>query len=348
MLGIKHLHHYARLFRRRAMRNTLILLYHRVTDVRTDPQFLCVTPDNFSQQMEVLRRSWNPISLHQLGIGLREQKVPRRGVLVTMDDGYADNLYNAKPILERYEIPAIVFVASGYVGFEREYWWDELERLLLQPGSLPEELKFQLNGTDRQWKLGKSAVFYSEENYRSHANWNLGKKSVPTERHSLYLDLYRLMRPLEPRQQGEILDKLHAWSACKSSPRELCLPMTAPELRKLREGNLIDVGSHTISHPILSSLPLDSQRKEISGSRDLLEEIIGESVTSFAYPFGGDGDYTPQTVELVRDAGFESAFSTAPGLIQNESEALRLPRNWVRNWDGDTFAHRLEEWFVYG
>src|SRR5262249_11849092 len=153
----------------------------------TDPQLLCVTPDNFAQHMEILRKAFNPIALEQLSAGIRARQVPRRGVLVTFDDGYADNFHNAKPILERYEIPAIVFVASGYVGVKGEYWWDDLEQLLLRPGSLPEDLKFELNGVDIQWKLGKSATFYSEQSYREHTDWNLSKGTVPTERHALYL-----------------------------------------------------------------------------------------------------------------------------------------------------------------
>ena len=63
--------------------------------------------------------------------------VPSAGVVVTFDDGYADNFHNAKPLLERYEIPATVFVTTGYLQDQREFWWDELERILLQPGTLP-------------------------------------------------------------------------------------------------------------------------------------------------------------------------------------------------------------------
>jgi peptidoglycan/xylan/chitin deacetylase (PgdA/CDA1 family) len=120
--------------------------------------------------------------------------------------------------------------------------------------------------------------------------------------------------------------------------------MTAPEVRRLREGNLIAVGAHTISHPILSALPLATQQNEIIGSRDLLQAILGEPVTSFAYPYGGDGDYTSETVDVVREAGFECAFSTASGLTSKDSEPLRLPRIWVRNWSPDIFTDRLHGW----
>ena len=123
----------------------LTLLYHRVADVPTDPHLLCVTPENFSQHMEVLRKNSNPISLSELTKGLSHGRLPRRSVLVTFDDGYADNLHNAKPVLERYRIPAVVFVISGSVGMNRGFWWDELEKLLLRPGTLPEEFTIRLD-----------------------------------------------------------------------------------------------------------------------------------------------------------------------------------------------------------
>jgi peptidoglycan/xylan/chitin deacetylase (PgdA/CDA1 family) len=346
MLGIGRFRYYAKWVRSYLRRNTIILLYHRVADVPTDPQLLCVTPKKFSEQMQVLRGTWNPVSLPQLSAGVRHGRLPRRSILVTFDDGYADNLHSAKPILEQYEIPATVFVAAGYLGIEREYWWDELEQLLLQPRVLPEQLSFRLNGTTFEWKLGKSAVFYSEQSYQEYADWNLQKKTVPTERHALYLDLYKALRPLASEQRDEMLEMLSQWSGCNSVVRETHRPMTVPEVQKLRDGDLISIGAHTMSHPVLSSLPIDAQRKEISGSRNLLEDIVGHSVTSFAYPYGRESDYTQESVTAVADAGFELAFSTSSGLIGKKSEPFRLPRIYVGNWDGDAFANRLQQWFL--
>src|SRR5262245_9223326 len=167
---------YARVLRSYTKRNVITLLYHRVADVNQDPFELCVTPNNFSEQMDALRAIGNPISLHQLNAGLRNHNLPRRGILLTFDDGYSDNLHNAKPILDRYEVPATVFVAGGYVGFRGEFWWDELENLLLRPGALPEHLEFKLNGTSFKFKLGESAVFYSDEQHRQHRSWNVREK----------------------------------------------------------------------------------------------------------------------------------------------------------------------------
>jgi peptidoglycan/xylan/chitin deacetylase (PgdA/CDA1 family) len=154
------------------------------------------------------------------------------------------------------------------------------------------------------------------------------------------------MRPLPSEQQLEMLTSLRAWSGCTSAVREQYRPMTAPEVRRLRDGNLVTIGAHTISHPILSGLTVANQKNEIFGSRDLLQEITGEPVISFAYPYGGGGDYTAESVDVVRQAGFDCAFSTASGLIRKDSDHMRLPRIWVRNWNADKFAYRLHEWML--
>ena len=125
----------------------MILMYHRIAEERFDPWNLCVTPENFSQQLEVLKSSGlNVMHLHELAASLSSGKIPKRSVVLTFDDGYLDNLENGRPILERYGIPATVFVASGYLASEGEFWWDAMERVLLTPGKLPETLEVEVDG----------------------------------------------------------------------------------------------------------------------------------------------------------------------------------------------------------
>src|SRR5690606_36408110 len=118
---------------RRFRPQALILLYHRVTTLENDPWSLAVTPEHFAEHMEVLRRYTYPLPLRDLVQRVRTGRFPEGSVAITFDDGYRDNLYAAKPLLERHEIPATVFIATGYTGREREFWWDELEALLLEP-----------------------------------------------------------------------------------------------------------------------------------------------------------------------------------------------------------------------
>jgi peptidoglycan/xylan/chitin deacetylase (PgdA/CDA1 family) len=155
-----------------------------------------------------LRRHAHPIKLQELPQGLLDNNLPDRSVVVTFDDGYADNLYDAKPLLERYDIPATVFLTTGYVGHEREFWWDELDRLLLQPGTLPGVLRLSVDGNMYQWELGEAA-YYSEDTTRRRRRWRAWKDAL-SSRHRLYRSLWELLRPLTEGERQKVLDALLA------------------------------------------------------------------------------------------------------------------------------------------
>ena len=109
-------------------RSAVVLMYHRVADISFDPWRLAVSPAYFAEQMEVLHEHFDPVPLAELSTDPRS--APRsRSVAVTFDDGYRDGLDDGTPVLERYGIPATVFVTSGYVGSSRDFGWDELERI---------------------------------------------------------------------------------------------------------------------------------------------------------------------------------------------------------------------------
>src|SRR5207248_6890557 len=160
-----------RWFRRKLVPRALVLLYHRVTEIPCDPQWLCVTPCHFAEHLEVLKKFGPTVSVRQLHEAQRQRRIQRGTLVVTFDDGYTDNLHQAKPLLERYGVPATFFLSSGYLGQEQEFWWDELERLLLHPGVLPETLRLTVQGTVHEWQLGTAAP-YSEEAFVRERSWN--------------------------------------------------------------------------------------------------------------------------------------------------------------------------------
>jgi peptidoglycan/xylan/chitin deacetylase (PgdA/CDA1 family) len=157
-----------RLARRVAGTNRLILLYHRVADVRPDPWGLCVSPARFAEHLEVLSQSgFKCLRLRDLVRLLRDGTLPRRAVAITFDDGYADNLYAAKPLLEQTGTRATVFVVTGATGRAQEFWWDELAGMLLQPDGLPAHLSIALDDQIHAWELG-TAVDDAEDSRRGH------------------------------------------------------------------------------------------------------------------------------------------------------------------------------------
>lgn len=318
-------------------------MYHRVADETCDPWGLCVTPRHFEQQMDVLRKSFSVIPIRQVVAFLAEGTIPRRSVAITFDDGYADNVHTAKPILERYDLPATFFLVGKYVGSQIEFWWDELDRLLLQPGTLPDRFELNGDGSSIQEVLSEAST-YSKESYNSNRNWRAWE-DPPTPRHSLYYSLWKQMRPMADKDRQRILETLRRWADTDSQARTSRRALSSSELSALAGDRLIDVGCHTMTHPQLSSLSTSMQSDEIRSCKVYLEEILGRPIKSFVYPYGGQEDYTADTVSLVREMGFSSGCSTLPGLVTEDSDPFQLPRMPVEDWDGEGFENKLSEWF---
>lgn len=314
-----------------------ILMYHRVHDATSDPWSSCVSPMHFNEHMEHLRRHFTLLRLGELVALLAARRLPRRAVAITFDDGYADNLWNAKPILKHWDVPATVYVASGYIEQPREFWWDELHRVLLQAGSLPETLELRLDGRIFEWKLGGSANYTDEDCHRYRA-WRAEHNDDPTPRHALYRSVYTLLHPLPQPAKRLMLDQLSTWANSTPEGRPNDRALSPDELISLEEGGLVEVGAHTVSHPVLSALPAAAQSDEIMQGRVQLEDILGHAVSHFSYPHGR---YTAETVALVKRSAFTSACSSRKGLVNPDTDSFQLPRIQIGNWNGQEFARRM-------
>ena len=327
-------------FQKRFASKGLILMYHRVAEVEIDPWGLCVTPQHFAQQLEVLQKSYQPLSLKQLLQSHQDGNIPHQSVAITFDDGYADNLYHAKSLLEQYGLPTTVFVSTGHVGREREFWWDELERLLLQPGKLPEQLLLPINSSMQHWELGRASDYSQEEYQRDRTSraW----KAQPGSRMSFYYSMWQRLRPLPEAERQQVLDEILAWTITEPKPRSTHRSLSPEELSTLAQGELVEIGAHTVTHPFLSAQSTVLQRDEIQQSKTDLEAVINRPVTSFSYPFG---DRTAETVELAKASGFDCACSTVQDLVWQQSDRFDLPRFGVENWNGEEFAKQLLRWF---
>jgi peptidoglycan/xylan/chitin deacetylase (PgdA/CDA1 family) len=344
MFAIRKLNNYAlRRFRADQWR-ALILLYHRINELNTDPQLLSVTPERFAEHLQIIRRYGKPVTLQQLIETIQYGSLSSRAIAITFDDGYADNLHNALPLLEHYSSPTTFFVTTGYIDREREFWWDELDRLLLQPGVLPETLTLTINGSTHHWDLNEAA-HYSESNCLRNRCWNVLEKNDPTSRHNIYRVLCRLLQPLPEEGRQKIMDDLLRWANIEPKRRPSHKTLSEKEIIRLAKTGLAEIGTHTTSHPVLSMLKPDMQQIEIEESKGRLEKIIGRPVNSISYPFGTKSDYTDETVAIVRRAGFNCACSAFAGAVCKGTDPFQLPRFLVRNWTGEEFARRLEDYF---
>ena len=332
----------------------VILLYHRVAELSSDPQLLSVTPQHFAEHLEHICEYYHPMSLIELCRSLAAKHVPHRAVVITFDDGYADNLWNAKPLLERYDVPATIFVTTGHVGQNREFWWDELERLLFLPERLPETLTLNIDGELYEWSLRENEeqrtwkYEYSDTALpapSSMLRWDVTMEICPSPRYKVYKELHHLLRPLDDKERKRVLTALSRWAGLSRDGRPAYRVLNHSELKALGDCSLIEIGSHSITHPVLSTQPLELQSREIVESKRFLEDILGYPVNSFSYPYGGTGEVSEETVRLIREAGYEMACANFSALVTGRSSPYWLPRYLVRDWGGEEFAHRLRRLF---
>lgn len=311
-----------------------ILLYHRVTECGLDPQRLAVSPANFSQQMQVLSATTRPVPLDSLSARLKKTNRSERPLsVVTFDDGYADNLKYAAPILSRYNIPATVFVSTATINHTHGFYWDELEHLFLH-SVRPARLELRIGDTTRSWRF--------EENPAPADRWDVRQEPRRASQQA-YLQISKHLRSLPPVERENVLYQLAEWAGTGREPHPDHRVMTHHEIRQLTEGGLISVGAHTVNHPILSSLSTEEQSFEIVASRTLLEKILNRPVSTFSYPYGRIEDYSRQTIKLLKKAGFTCACANFPAVVNRWTDPLQLPRFGVGNWPGESFERYIRD-----
>ncbi|MBW4663196.1 MAG: polysaccharide deacetylase family protein [Chroococcus sp. CMT-3BRIN-NPC107] len=331
-------------FGRRFMPGGLILMYHRVADLSPDPFHIGVAPQHFAEHLEVLKRYTHLVSLPQLVQAVREKKSIDRWVALTFDDGYADNLYTVKPLLERYNIPATFFITTGDLENKREFWWDELERLLLQPGTLPPVLSLKLKDRTYEWNLDRAAC-YSQSNYLRdrHWTWYDRESSDPSSRQQLYRNLYLLLSQQNVTDRQNIMDRLLDWSGAKNQVRATHRSLSAQELHHLAPEALIEIGAHTVHHPFLSVLSATEQQQELQQNKAQLEALLERPVISFAYPHG---NYSSQTPAIAQAVGFNCACTTRGDRVRLTTDTFQLPRVEAHKGDGEVFSKQLAQFIL--
>ena len=315
----------------------LILLYHRVAEAGSDAWGLCVSPRHFAEQMEVVARHFSAVGFGSIGAA-GDGGHAKTPVAVTFDDGYVDNLEAAKPVLSGFGIPATLFVISSAIGRRREFWWEELERILLESGSLPSELHLAVGGEDFDWNLAADRD-YSRAAYDANRGWRALSEETPTVRHALFRSIYFALQPLPGEEISAAIDSLWVWAGGAGTPRPERLPMKQEQYVELTADGLIELGAHTATHPLLPAHSPEVQRREIEQSRDKVEESAGKRVRWFSYPYG---KYSPETLRIVGELGFDAAGTTAAGPVRpGVDSALELPRWAVEDCDGEDFLRKL-------
>jgi peptidoglycan/xylan/chitin deacetylase (PgdA/CDA1 family) len=217
--------------------------------------------------------------------------LPRRPIAITFDDGYLDNLHGALPILQRHGLRATFFIASGYVGGRRVFWWDRINYVLKSARreeftvGYPESMRFDLRTAAARARSIRSA-----------------------------LDLVKKRRGLDLERFLDELGRAAGVEWTRDFERSVAdeLLMTWDDVRALRDAGM-DVQSHTRMHRVLQTLDDDQIVEELRTSRADLERELGGEVRTVSYPIGRTIDDRPSIRDAMRAAGYELGFTNATG-----------------------------------
>jgi len=251
--------------------------------------------------------------LSDLMAGAAAKTLPPGAVAVTFDDGYADNLYEALPLLEAHGVPATMFLTTGPIESQQEFWWDALEQLLLPAGD-------------------------------GHERWTVEERRAPSPRHEEYREVTHRFRFLDPDRRERAIRDLASSAGAPITLRPTHRPLTTGEVSTLAASPLIDIGAHGVSHAALAPLDRAMQCGEVAGSRRALEAWLDRPVTAFAYPFGGTAEVTADAERAAREAGMTVACTTQPGRVTASTNPHRVPRVIVRDYPADVFAAQWRQW----
>jgi peptidoglycan/xylan/chitin deacetylase (PgdA/CDA1 family) len=318
-------------------RPAVVLMYHRVAAGLVDPWGLCVSPENFAAQLAVLATGYRTVPLRDL-LDSRGSDRGRPLVAITFDDGYADNLNVAAPLLAGQGLPATFFLTSGLLGSPREFWWDELEQLLLGAAALPSRLEVPTPRTTCAFETGTAGLALDDP--RSAASERVPWEAPPGTRLGLFYAIWSVLRTLGDDERRTALDDIGRQVGAMPSRRPDYRTLTREEARRLAAMPGAEIGAHSVSHASLPGCTPEEQLRQMHDSRRDLASLLGAPVQGFAYPFG---DFSRRTIDLARSAGFDYACTTEAGCVTGATPRYRVPRIAVADWNGERFARRLQE-----
>jgi len=296
-----------------------VLYYHRINDMQNDRHLLCVTPENFVQQINILKHNYNILRFEE-----DWSRTDRDSVVITFDDGYMDNLTYALPILESEGVPATVFVSTGNMKRNCELWWDELETVLFMGEDFPKEFRLKDDRYGCRW----DTITYKQ-------------------RENCYKALHYMMKNWVTVEEREgWLEQLWHWRGIAKRTDLTHLTLTEMGCKKLAMSKYITIGAHTVNHPALAKLPYEQQEMEIADSVRDLERLLKCEINMFSYPFGSYGDdFDEETEEICKKVGIKKAAATTQGVWTNGMGQYRIPRNCIRDWGIFEFERRIREIF---
>ncbi|WP_321421999.1 polysaccharide deacetylase family protein [uncultured Methanobacterium sp.] len=269
-----------------------ILTYHRICNKNDDWSLNPLPVKSFKEHLKFLTDSYNIISLDDL-VDLVEKKEPiyEKTAVLTFDDGYKDNYTNAYPLLEKYDIPATIYLTSKLIGTDELVWADKVGYIIYH--SLVDHIKID-----------------------ELSEYNLGSKFDKYQTFSL---IKRKLGDLSELEKSSFIDKLANLCEVEIPADAGCeLMLSWEEVKEMDENNIV-FGAHTINHPVLPELTPKEAKWEILESKRVLEKNLQKKVNHFSYPYG---TFNQGVVNIVKDLKFKSAVTLDQNLINTRKDDL--------------------------
>lgn len=279
----------------------VVLLYHAVQAENTDNTFnnIAISLANFKDQIKHLKKHINIVSFEQL------LQAKKDAVVLTFDDGYANNLLRVLPVVEAENVPITIFISSFFMDGKREFWWDELAFYVTQ-------VSVQKNHSETE----------KREMYNSHSS--------------------KIM-PLDQLEKASYIEELFLRENMQLPFREEFRPLSLQELKILCNHPLVTIGAHTHKHNRMALFGKEEQHQDVFDNIKWLEEISGSSPKLFAYPHGGKTAFNSISKSVVKELNFSHAFAAYSGRISANSDKFALPRIHVGNVKGEELIAKINK-----
>lgn len=280
-----------------------ILMYHRIlpdTEIDKDLDLgMAVSTFNFEKQMRAIKSAYKICSIEEFTKNSKHNN-NQFMIVLTFDDGYKDNLTHALPILEKYKIPACIYITTRFLNEKVDMWWYELKEII----------------------KNNSKLYFNFKN----KNFNFKLKSKK-QKHSAYLSLRKLFINLNIDLQKELLEKITRTNIRKNYSK-ICL--NKEEIKILDDNPLITIGSHSHNHANLKILNNNEVVNEINKSSEILENLLKHKVEHFSYPYGSKTETSSREYKIVEELRFNSAVTGRTFPIR-DNNLFSLPRIYIGN-----------------
>lgn len=265
----------------------------------------CIDPLTFEKRIRFLSR-YNCVPMRSVAAATRSAELPPDAIAITFDDGYADNYYLAYPVLKKYSMPGTIYLTTNYIGTDQllplNRLYDAVERtedieVVLPPELGPPDGSPVTLGVRTEDEKKKTVAYL-----RSRL-----KKLKPDDlERTVDLMCTQLLRG-HGRARGKEL-KMLSWQ----------------EVGAMQD--LLEFGSHTMNHCIVSKVSEDRLKRELQISKSEIERHTSEHVIHFAFPNGGREDYDERAIMFLKVLGYQTAVTTLHGVNTSVSSPFELRR----------------------